>query len=411
MENPQNITIEQARRFLLLKQGLIGDYRFIGKEGTMEYIRQAGCIQFDPVDACGKNAELTLQSRVKGFRKKMLNDLLYKDRLLVDYPDKEMSIFPVENWPYFKEYRTRSYQHGRQFDGLEELEEHAVKYITKHGPVSADTLPVDGNILWHSTIHWSGNLHKNSNAARSVLEQLYTDGRLIVHHKVGTRKFYDLAERYIPKQILNAPNPCPDKMEHVKWRILRRIGAVGMLQNRNSDAFLGIPSVAGQTKAQTRNQAFGELLDCGKISEIKIDGIRSPYYMLADDLPVLEEALNPKFQQKNRCEFIAPLDPFLWDRKMIEALFGFRYSWEIYTPAEKRKYGYYVLPVIYGEQFIGRVEAVADYKTKCLTAENLWLENGICYKKKLENAINAALKRFARFNEASLNLESLHIYG
>ena len=82
----------QARQFILAKQGLLGSYRFFGKEGAYEYIRQAGCIQYDPVDVCGKNAELTLQSRVKGFQKTMLEELLYRDRLLVDYADKELSI-------------------------------------------------------------------------------------------------------------------------------------------------------------------------------------------------------------------------------------------------------------------------------------------------------------------------------
>ena len=83
----EKITRQQAVQFILAKQGLIGSYRFIGKDGAYEYVRQAGCIQYDPVDVCGKNAELTLQSRVKGFRKSMLQDLLYKDRLLVEYPE------------------------------------------------------------------------------------------------------------------------------------------------------------------------------------------------------------------------------------------------------------------------------------------------------------------------------------
>ena len=81
MKRMITITKLQARRFILSKQGLIGKYRFIGKDGAYEYIRQAGCIQYDPVDVCGKNAELTLQSRVKGFQKEMLRELLYKDRL------------------------------------------------------------------------------------------------------------------------------------------------------------------------------------------------------------------------------------------------------------------------------------------------------------------------------------------
>ena len=100
-----HFTNQQARQFLLLKHGLLDEYRFSGKEGVLSFVRQAGCIQFDPVDAGGKNAELTLQSRVKGFTKQMLYELLYQDRELVDYPDKNLSIILTGDWPYFARYR------------------------------------------------------------------------------------------------------------------------------------------------------------------------------------------------------------------------------------------------------------------------------------------------------------------
>ena len=163
----ETITKQQARQFILAKQGLIGSYRFIGKAGAYNYVRQAGCIQFDPVDVCGKNAELTLQSRVKGFRKSMLRELLYEDRKLVDYADKELSIWPAEDWPFFSSYRERSRQLSDTFEGLQELKEEAIAYIRENGPVCSDTLPIDGEIFWHSSMHWSGNWHKKSPAARS----------------------------------------------------------------------------------------------------------------------------------------------------------------------------------------------------------------------------------------------------
>ncbi|MDD4495589.1 MAG: crosslink repair DNA glycosylase YcaQ family protein [Eubacteriales bacterium] len=99
------LTSRQARQFMLLKQGLLGEYKFAGKQGILNFIRQTGCIQFDPIDICGRNAELTLQSRVKGFTKDLLDDLLYKDRLLLDHPDKNISIILTENWPYFERWR------------------------------------------------------------------------------------------------------------------------------------------------------------------------------------------------------------------------------------------------------------------------------------------------------------------
>ena len=248
------VTLNQARQFILLRQGLLGEHRFIGKSGAYQYIRQAGCIQFDPVDVCGRNADLTLQSRVKGITRETLSDLLYRDRLLVDYTDKELSIWPSEDWPYFSSYRERSIEHGKQFTGIPELEEKAVAYIREHGAVSSDTLPLDGTIFWHSSMHWSGHWDRDSLAARSVLEQLYTDGVLLIHHKTGSRKYYDLAEKLLPEELLSAPNPCPDKASWLCWRVKRRIGAVGLLWNRSSTAWLGI-----SMSTEQRNAAFDQL--------------------------------------------------------------------------------------------------------------------------------------------------------
>ena len=390
------MTQDQARRFILSKQGLLGKYRFVGKPGTYQYIRQAGCIQYDPVDVCGKNAELTLQSRVRGFTRKMLSELLYKDRLLVDYTDKELSIWPREDWPYFSAYRDRSKMHGAGFPGIPELEEQAIEYIRRNGPVSSDTLPIQGKVFWHSSMHWSGNWHGTSPAARSVLEQLYTDGVLLIHHKSGSRKFYDLADRYFSRDLLDEKNPCPDEMSFLAWRIRRRIGAVGLLWNRRSDAFLGI-----DMNTEQRDATFEKLEAEGLIQKAVVEGIRFPVYFLTEDLPLADAVLSDDIDLAKRLEFLAPLDPMLWDRKLVEAIWDYQYSWEIYTPAEKRKYGYYVLPMIYGEKMAGRIEAAADRKTETLVVKNIWYEPGIRQTKKLNAAVDAAIRRLAKLNDCS----------
>ena len=387
------ITREQARCFILCRQGLLGKHRFSGKDGAYQYVRMAGCIQFDPVDVCGKNAELTLQSRVRGFKKKTLADLLYRDRLLVDYVDKEISIWPREDWPWFAGYRERSIAHGQGFPGIPELEEEAIRYIRTHGPVSSDTLPIQGKIFWHSSIHWSGNWHQESQAARSVLEQLYTDGVLLIHHKSGSRKFYDLTEKYFDAELLQRENPCPDETSFIRWRVYRRIGAIGLLWNRRSDAWLGIDMTAEQ-----RDEAFEQLKKDGSILPVQVEGLRMPLYMHADEMPLMTTVLDGTADTKARLEFLAPLDPMLWDRKLIEALWDYQYSWEIYTPEVKRKYGYYVLPMLYGTRLIGRIEAAADRKTNTLTVKNIWFEPGVKQTKRLTQAIDGGIRRLAAFN-------------
>ena len=390
----QTITKQQAKQFILSKQGLIGQYRFIGKDGAYAYVRQAGCIQFDPVDVCGKNAELTLQSRVKNFKKTMLYDLLYEDRKLVDYADKELSIWPSEDWPYFSSYRERSRKLGRSFKGLQKLEKQAIEYIESNGPVSSDSLPIEGEIYWHSSMHWSGNWHKKSQAARSVLEQLYTDGVLIIHHKKGSRKYYDLAGKYLPGSILDAGNPCKNEEEFTAWRVLRRIGAVGLLWDKNSTAFLGI-----DINAEKRKKILESLTAQGKICPVAVQGIKQTFYYLSGDDPLMGSIVDGSADLKPRMSFIAPLDPLMWDKSLILALWDYQYSWEIYTPADKRKYGYYTLPILSGDRFVGRIEAVPDHKEKVLMVKGLWWEPGIRQTKKLNIELEKTLIRFAGFND------------
>jgi len=394
------LTNRQARQFLLLKHGLLGEYQFTGKQGVLDFVRQVGCIQYDPIDVCGKNAELALQSRIKGFTKSMLDELLYKDRSLVDYPDKNLAIIPLEDWPYFERYRQAARQHAVRYPEMEALTEQVRAHIQDHGAVSSDDLKLDGNFAWQSAIHWSGG----NNASRSVLEQMYSTGELIIHHKKGTRKYYDIAEKYIQPNLLNAPEPLPDELEHYKWRVLRRIGAVGLLWNRASDAWLNIWGL----KTEQRNEVFRQLLHEDRIVAVTVEQIKDMLYCRAEDLPLIEAVLQnpaPEF----RCELIAPLDNMMWDRKLINKLFGFDYTWEIYTPAIKRKFGYYVLPLLFGESFIGRAEVIAERKTGTLAVKNIWYENGAKQTKQLRSALDDCFHKFALFNGCeTISTKSMH---
>lgn len=379
-----SLTKKQARQFVLLKQGLLGEHRFIGKEGILQYIRQAGCIQFDPVDVCGKNAELVLQSRVKGFTKQMLYELLYEERRLIDYFDKNLAIMPVEDWPYFERIREANRLQGRAREEINQVEEKIKADIAEKGPLSSKELGLDEKIDWY----WS-----STKLARAALETLYFRGDLVVHHKKGTNKYYDLSDKHIPKDLLEAEDPLLTETEHLKWRVLRRISAVGLLWNKPSDAWLFIWNL----KAGERNKVFDELEKEEKIVPIRVEGCKEKLYCCAEDLPLLQQVLTGE-NYKPRMELMAALDNMLWDRKLIRELFDFEYKWEIYTPKEQRKYGHYVLPLLYGEQLIGRCEVIADTKQKKLLVRNVWLEKGIRQTKKLRDELDRLFARFRGFN-------------
>ena len=390
------MTNRQARQFILLKHGLLGDYKFKGKDGAHAFIRQSGCIQYDPVDICGRNADLTLQSRTQNYKKSWLDELLYKDRALADYPDKNLSIINMCDWPYFERYREAARDNVKKYPEMGVLIDKTREIIRASGPVSSDDFTLEGDFSWRSAIHWSSGSGDSGNVSRSVLEQMYSSGDLIIHHKKGTRKYYDLSEKYVPEEILRAPEPLPDEVEHQKWRIFRRIGAIGLMWNRPSFAWLYIWDLSGPA----RGKAFEALLGEGKIIETSVEGIRGPLYIQAGDLALAETVINGADADiyKPRCEFMAPLDPMLWDRQLIKALFNFHYQWEIYTPAVKRRFGAYVLPILYGDRFIGRLEAVRESKAGTLAVKNIWFEDGVKPTKKINAAIGRRLQKFAKFN-------------
>lgn len=380
-----NLSNKQARQFLLLKQGLIDNYKFISKQGVVDFINQAGCIQFDPIDVCGKNPELVLQSRVKGFKKQMLYDLLYKERRLVDYFDKNLSIISIDDWKNVSRIRLKNMQHGASFDEVNAVSDEIKAFIKERGYVCSKDIQFEKKVDWY----WS-----ETKLSRASLETLYFRGDLIIHHKKGSLKYYALAENYIPQEILMAKDPNLSEFEFMKWRVLRRISAVGFLWNRPSDAWLGIDNF----KSAERNNVFNTLLKEEKITEIEVQAQKDMFYCLSSDIDLIKSILNNK-KLKERTELIAPLDSFLWDRKLVKAIFDFDYKWEIYTPDDDRKYGYYVLPIISGTNFIGRAEIVNEKSSKKLIVKNIWYENNIKHSKKLEKSLENCIKRFAEFNE------------
>ncbi|QMV42639.1 winged helix-turn-helix domain-containing protein [Cohnella cholangitidis] len=374
------LTRLQAKRFLLLYHGLNRDSEFIGKEGILSYIRRVGCIQFDPLNVVGMNPELVLQSRITDFDRNMLWELLYQERKLIDYWDKNMSIFPLEDWPYFS--RRRSY-HSTWCNSNKDTVDRIYAEIENRGYLCS------GDLDYGEKVNWSWGPAKLSRAA---LEGMYHAGRLVIHHKVNTRKYYDLTERLIPTDLYSLPDPFETDEQYYEWYVLRRIGSVGLLWNRPSDAWLGISGM----RSPQRNAAFAKLTEEKKVTEIDVEGLQHPLYIRSTDLDVLNEALSYDSPML-RSSILAPLDNLLWDRTLIKELFDFEYRWEVYKPAAERKYGYYVLPVVYGDNIVARFEPVKHNKNAPLAIKNWWWEDHTSVNSDMKESVLKCLERFAAF--------------
>jgi len=151
--------------------------------------------------------------------------------------------------------------------------------------------------------------------------------------------------------------------------------------------------------AETRKKILAKLEEAGKICPVLVEGMKTTFYYLSSDELLMQQIVEGSADLKPRMSFLAPLDPLMWDKPLILALWDFQYSWEIYTPAVKRKYGYYTLPILYGDGFVGRIEAIPDRKTGVLCVKGLWWEKDVRVTKKLEAALQRTLKAFGKFND------------
>lgn len=379
----------EARRFLLAHQQLLPPHQLRGKSGIREFVRHVGCIQFDPIDVVGRNPDLVLQSRVREYRPELLDQLLYSDRRLLDGWDKVASIYLTTDWPYFARHRARMrLQHGRDDNPPMRLADHLLSRIRDEGPLSSTDFSHDEMV--------EGAWGQPTRLVREAFDILYAMGELGVHHRIGTRRAFDLIERLVPAALLKRGDPNAGDQEYQDWHVLRRVRSVGLANPSATDYWYGITGV----QAAERRAALARLSERGLVAQVQVDGIPGrTFYLASQDLPTLE-AVRPGYTGRRRAAFIAPIDNLIWDRQMLKWLFDFHYTWEVYTPQAKRKYGYYVLPVLYGERFVARFDPSFDRTTGLLTIRDWWWEPGVRISRTLRSALGVCLRRFLRYLQA-----------
>jgi uncharacterized protein YcaQ len=392
--NTLMLTKGQARRFILAHQALWLPHLLEGKKGVLDYIRRVGCVQFDPLNIVGRNPELGLQARVADFQPAFLEELLYEDRKLVDGWDKNMSIYCVEDWPYFRRRRERAMRHyGHSSRPALAILPQVREEIEERGPLSSLDLDFDQTVDWS----WAP-----TRLARAALESMYAWGELVIHHKVNTRKVYDFTRHHLPEALVSAPDPNKTEEQFYDWYVLRRIGGIGLIWDRSGDAWLGM----GGIKSRERKEALARLLKQGRVMEVRVEDIELPLYMRSEDRVHLDRAMDSD-DLMPRAAILAPLDNLLWDRRFVEELFGFSYIWEVYKPVAERRYGYYVLPILYGDRFIARFEPGRDKKSGALLIKNWWWEPGVNQSDEVRHALCCCFEQFLSYlGTADLRLDS-----
>lgn len=213
-----------ARAYLLSYQHLSPPRRLRTDEDILRYIRKVGCIQYDPLRTTARNADLVLQSRCGGYTIQALHRLLYEERRLIDWRDKNMAIWPIEDWPYFTRERERfRKRYAGRAGELEGERERILVLLEDRDYVSSQDLANGAKVSWS----WAP-----TSLSRATLESMYHRGELIIHHKEGNRKYYAPAAKFIPTGLLEASDPFSSTEDYHEWLVRRRIGSIGLLWNR-----------------------------------------------------------------------------------------------------------------------------------------------------------------------------------
>ena len=381
------INQQTARRFILACQSLYPPRVLRGKEGIVSFLDQVRSIQYDPINVVGRNPDLVLQSRVKDYRPRMLEELLYQDRVLIDNWDKMASLSRIEDWPYFARYREKMVDRfGKPNDVVMTYAEEVLDQIRREGPqCSLD-------FQQHEKTDWAWGPTRIS---RAVLEGLYKMGRLGVHHRVNNRRYYDLIERLLPADLLQAPDPNLEMEDYQAWHVTRRIGSMGLAHSNAGEHWGGILGV----KSPERQRIISDRLESGDLCQVLLEDLPGEhFYLRREDLSMLDQVQGSSIHKE--AAFIAPLDNMLWDRKSLGRLFDFRYRWEVYTPEKKREFGYYVLPVLYGDRIIARFDPEFDKKNRLFKVRNWWWENDLETDSSMAEALFHCLRDFLDYLEA-----------
>ncbi len=388
------ISKSQFRKFLIHYHGLSTARRFSGISGITDYVKQVGCIQYDPLNVVGRNADLVLQSRIDDYSPNMLHQLLYCDKKLVDGWDKMMSIYSIDDWPSFSRLRLHKklayedFCRRRRKLEVRDYSELVCNAIAQRGPSFAREIKL-------GTIKSGGWRH--TKLSSMTMDYLFHSGVLAIANKKNVQRQYDLIEKTFPAAVLARAESFATDEDFYKWYVKRRIGSIGIYWSKSGDGWLG----NFISKRPIRIKAIEQLLSNDQIVEIGVEGIAETFFIRRSDFPQLLAIDNES--ENSAARFIAPLDNLMWDRKLIAKIFDYNYKWEVYKPAAQRQYGYYVLPVLYGDRFVARFEPQHHKKGEPLLVKNWWWEEDVTVTSEMIAAIGAAFNDFAGYLEADLD--------
>jgi uncharacterized protein YcaQ len=359
------VSVATARRVAVNAQRLVEPTppAPVDADGIHALVHHLGCLQLDPTNVVARNPELVLWSRLGQHDRSLLPHLLFHRRALFEYWAHAAAICDVDDLPIHRmSMRAKPKSAGgmRAYAWLAanaSMRRYVLTELRRRGPLEARELEDRTVVPWES-----GGWTSQRNVTM-VLELLYRNGRVLVAGRRGTTRRWDLAERVLPP---HAPSEAPPASEVVRRAALRAIRALGLArvadirEHFTRGRYPGLPRILARLEAK------------GVVERVRVDGLDDDWLVHADDVPLLrEERWTP------RTTLLSPFDNLICDRARTRILFGMDVVLEIYTPKAKRRWGYFVLPVLHGHDLVARLDLRLDRATGVLHVEAVHAEPGV----------------------------------
>jgi hypothetical protein len=372
-----------ARALALAAQGLLQPpTQPATKDDLLAAIGRMGALQIDTIHVVARSPYLVLWSRLGAFEQRWLTELL-AERQLFEYWSHEACFLPAEDYPLYRRLMLDGLARQWRFVdrwSAEHAEQRAamLAHIREHGPVrSSDFERTDGQPGgW-----WNWKLEK------MTLEMLYTTGELMIAGRHNFQRIYDLRERVLPEWE-DALTPSLDEVR--RELALKAVRALGIAKA----AWLGDYF---RTDKKATVAAARALLAEGRLVVVDVEGWDEPALVHPENLALAEQAAAGALEPTHTT-LLSPFDPLVWDRRRALELFGFEYRIECYTPAPKRRYGYFTLPILHRGELIGRLDPKAHRAQGLFEVKALYLEPGVPPTEALAEAVGAALQAFAAWH-------------
>ena len=390
--NPKlKLTSTQARRLAITKQYLAGLRPSATADGMMTLFRKLGCVQIDSIRAVERTQHLVLWSRLGDYDRALLDQLQWEDKKLFEYWAHAASICLTENYP-IHQYRMSIFTDiGHAWNrrlvewaqANEPFQQYILDEMRAHGPRALKDLEDRADAAWAS-----GGWTANRNVSM-MIEYLWAQGQVMVAERKGLQKKWTLAEDWLP--VWTPQDVLTDQ------EVTRRAAQIALRA-------LGVGTAKHISNHFTRDRypdldaVLDQLLAEGRILAVDIANCPGQWYLHSDDLPLLDQLTDDAWQP--RTVLLSPFDNLIADRDRTELMWDFRYRIEIYVPKAKRQYGYYVLPILHDDRFIGRIDPKMDRKSGVLHINAVYAEPDAPQDTATGRAVAAVVEELARFLDA-----------